>query len=136
MSTVIEVRYSETDRMGIVHHSRYFPLFEVARGDKIKEIGMSYADMEKMGVMIPLIESGAKYIEGLRYGDSAEILCDVTALSPAKCEFSYTVKRIPDGKIMTTGFTRHGFVDSDFKAMNLKKKFPELYEKLEKMLCK
>lgn len=137
MTTIVmEVRYAETDMMGIMHHSRYYPWFEAARTEFIKQIGMSYSDMEKMGAMMPLTETGAKYIDGLKYEERAEVSCELTALSPARCEFSYTVKRISDGKVTTTGITRHGFVDGGFKPINLKKKFPETYKKLEELLVK
>ena len=132
----MEVRYAETDMMGIMHHSRYYPWFESARTEFIKQIGVSYSEMERMGAMMPLTETGAKYIDGLKYEDRAEVSCELTALSAARCEFSYTVKRISDGKITTTGITRHGFVDGGFKPINLKKKFPELYQKLENLLVK
>ncbi|MBQ7793411.1 MAG: acyl-CoA thioesterase [Clostridia bacterium] len=130
-TTLLEVRYAETDMMGIMHHSRYYPWFEVARGDFIKQIGMSYSEMEQMGIMLPLIESGAKYIEGLKYEQKAEVTCSLCELSAARCGFAYTVRRLSDGKITTTGITRHGFVAADtFRPINMKKKYPELYEKL------
>ncbi len=133
--TILEVRYAETDMMGIMHHSRYYPWFELARGDFIKQIGISYSEMEKMGIMLPLTETGAKYLEGLKYEEKAEVSCSLCELSAARCGFKYSIKRLSDGHITTTGLTRHGFVDSNtFKPMNLKKKFPELYEKLEKLL--
>ena len=131
--TKMEVRYAETDMMGIMHHSRYYPWFEVARTQFIKQIGISYSEMEEMGILLPLTETGAKYIMGLRYEEEAEVWCTLTELSAARCGFSYVVKRISDGKICTTGITRHGFVDKNFKPINLKKKYPELYEKLEKL---
>ena len=64
--THLTVRYAETDMMGIVHHSRYYPWFEVARTDFIKKIGMSYTEMEKMGIMLPLTETAAKYYYGFK----------------------------------------------------------------------
>ena len=133
-TTVLEVRYAETDMMGIMHHSRYYPWFEVARTEFIKQVGMTYSEMEKMGVMIPLTETEAKYISGLKYEERAEVSCTLFELSAARCGFKYTVKRLSDGKITTTGITRHGFVDSEFKAINLKKKFPELYSRFEGLL--
>ena len=133
-TTVLEVRYAETDMMGIMHHSRYYPWFEVARTEYIKQVGMTYSEMEKMGVMIPLTETEAKYISGLKYEERAEVSCTLFELSAARCGFKYTVKRLSDGKITTTGITRHGFVDSEFKAINLKKKFPELYSRFEGLL--
>ncbi|MEE0945014.1 MAG: thioesterase family protein [Clostridia bacterium] len=133
-TTVLEVRYAETDMMGIMHHSRYYPWFEVARTEFIKQVGMTYSKMEKMGVMIPLTETQAKYISGLKYEERAEVSCTLFELSAARCGFKYTVKRLSDGKITTTGITRHGFVDREFKAINLKKKFPELYTRFESLL--
>ena len=58
--TRLTVRYAETDMMGVVHHSRYYPWFEQARTDFIKETGLTYSDMERMGILLPLIETGCK----------------------------------------------------------------------------
>ena len=71
--TELRVRYAETDRMGLVHHSRYYPWFEIARGDFIKQSGMSYRAMEEAGVLLPLTETGAKYLDGLKYDEEAVI---------------------------------------------------------------
>ncbi|MBQ6558755.1 MAG: thioesterase family protein, partial [Clostridia bacterium] len=59
--TFLTVRYAETDMMGIVHHSRYYPWFEVARTEFIKKTGLTYTEMEQMGILLPLTETGAKY---------------------------------------------------------------------------
>ena len=58
--TRLTVRYAETDMMGVFHHSRYYPWFEQARTDFIKETGLTYSDMERMGILLPLIETGCK----------------------------------------------------------------------------
>ncbi len=132
---VLEVRYAETDMMGIMHHSRYYPWFEAARTEFIKQAaGLSYSEMERMGILLPLTETGAKYYDGLRYEERAEVECSLCGLSAARCSFAYKVRRLSDGKITTDGFTRHGFVNRDFVPINLKKKFPQLYERLEKIV--
>ena len=82
--TYLTVRYAETDMMGIVHHSRYYPWFEVARTDFIKKTGMRYSDMEKMGIMIPLTKTGAKYIYGLKYEDEVVVTCRMSKLTVAR----------------------------------------------------
>lgn len=128
--TYLTVRYAETDMMGIVHHSRYYPWFEAARTDFIKKIGISYTEMEKMGVMLPLTETGAKYLYGLKYEDEVMITCRLMKLSVARCEFNYEVYKLPEMKLMSTGKTCHGFVGSDFTPINLKKMHPDLWEKL------
>ncbi|MCC8168864.1 MAG: acyl-CoA thioesterase [Oscillospiraceae bacterium] len=128
--TYLTVRYAETDMMGIVHHSRYYPWFEVARTDFIKKSGVSYTEMENMGVMLPLTETGAKYLYGLKYEDEVLITCKLTKLSVARCEFNYEVYKMPEMKLMSTGKTGHGFVNRDFVPINLKKTHPDLWEKL------
>ena len=128
--TYLTVRYAETDMMGIVHHSRYYPWFEQARTDFIKETGISYSQMEKMGVLLPLVETGARYLNGLTYEDEVLVTTQLRVLKAAKCEFYYEVYRMPERKLCATGKTVHGFVDPAFRPMNLKKKFPELWDKL------
>ena len=50
--STVEVRYAETDQMGIAHHSNYAVWFEVARTDFIKAAGISYTDVEKEGIIL------------------------------------------------------------------------------------
>lgn len=132
--TRLTVRYAETDMMGIVHHSRYYPWFEMARTDFIKESGMTYTEMENMGVLLPLTETGAKYIEGLKYEDEVLVTCKLTRLTVARCEFNYEVYRLPEMKLMSTGRTAHGFVSREFAPINLKKTYPDLWEKMSNLL--
>lgn len=132
--TYLSVRYAETDKMGIMHHSRYYPWYEVARGDFIKEYGGSYAELEAAGVLMPLTESYSKYIYGLKYDEEAVIYCKVTELSVARCKFEYEVYRVSDNTLVNKGYTKHGFVDSDFKAVNLKKANPKAWELLESLV--
>ena len=130
--THLTVRYAETDMMGIVHHSRYYPWFEVARTDFIKKIGMSYTEMEKMGIMLPLTETAAKYYYGLKYEDEVLVTCKMTRLTVARCEFTYEVYKLPEKKLMTVGKT--GFVNREFVPINLKKLYPEIWNKMHDLL--
>lgn len=67
--TQIRVRYAETDQMGVVYHSNFFPYFESARAESIRELGLTYADMEKMGVIMPVIDVHCRYLRPARYDD-------------------------------------------------------------------
>lgn len=68
-ATQIRVRYAETDQMGVVYHSNYFYYFESARAESIRQMGFTYADMEKMGVIMPVIEVQCKYLRPAKYDD-------------------------------------------------------------------
>ena len=70
--TKVTVRYAETDRMGIVHHSNYPIWYEIARNDYIKMFGISYTDMENAGVMTPLLNLSCHFgIPALYEDDSS-----------------------------------------------------------------
>jgi acyl-CoA thioester hydrolase len=67
--TQVRVRYAETDQMGFVYHSNFFYYFESSRAESIRQLGYTYADMEKMGVIMPVIEVNCKYLAPARYDD-------------------------------------------------------------------
>lgn len=68
-ASTIRVRYAETDQMGVVYHSHYFQYFEVVRAESIRHLGFTYADMEKMGVIMPVIEVQCRYLRPALYDD-------------------------------------------------------------------
>lgn len=67
--TKIRVRYAETDQMGVVYHSNYFPYFESARTESIRQLGFTYADMEKMGVIMPVVDVHCRYLRPALYDE-------------------------------------------------------------------
>ncbi|MCH5689232.1 acyl-CoA thioesterase [Niabella sp. W65] len=67
--TKIRVRYAETDQMGVVYHGHYFQYFEVARAECIRHLGFTYADMEKAGIIMPVVEVNCKYLRPALYDD-------------------------------------------------------------------
>ncbi|MFL0197484.1 acyl-CoA thioesterase [Clostridium sp. WILCCON 0269] len=131
--TKVIVRYVETDKMGIVHHSNYYIYFEEARTQFIQNTGISYSKIEENGIMFPLIESNCKYIQSAKYEDELIIKTWIKELTPVKAEFNYSVIRKNDQKEIAKGSTLHTFVNNNFKIINLKKKHTELFEKLKSL---
>ncbi|MFA9397421.1 MAG: acyl-CoA thioesterase [Clostridiaceae bacterium] len=132
--TKLTVRYAETDQMGIVYHANYYIWFEVARGDFIKQIGISYKELEDMGIMMPIIETGCRHYQGAKYDDEIIIEAYVNEMSPAKVIFNYNVIREEDNKLLAKGTTTLGFVDKKtFRIVNLKKRNLDLYNKLSSL---
>ncbi len=131
--TELTVRYAETDCMGVVHHATYPIWFEVARTDYIKAVGMSYSDMEKNGVMLPVTGITCKYHQPAKYDDLLVIEARISRLTPARIEFSYAVKRKDGDVLLCEGTSSHGFVDAQsFRPLNFRKAMPELYATMEK----
>lgn len=131
--TELTVRYCETDQMGIVHHSRYYPWFEVGRTEFFASGGVSYGDMEKQGLMLPLVETHCRYIIPARYEDVVIIKTSIKELSPVKIRFSYDVVRKSDSALLAVGETLLAFTNTEFKPINLKKYNPDMWEYVCKM---
>ncbi len=134
MSTVsrVTVRYAETDQMGIAHHAVYPVWYELSRTDFVKSLGITYSQLEKMGVMTPLVELSCHYSGVSRYEDELLVECRISALSPSRVEFSYRIFREGEKKPLNTGSTLHAWVDAQtFRPVNMKKRFPELYAKMK-----
>lgn len=71
--TKVRVRYAEADPMGVVYHSNFFNYFEVARTESVRELGYSYAEMERAGVIMPVVEVHAKFMQPALYDDLLHI---------------------------------------------------------------
>ncbi|HEY6064427.1 MAG TPA: thioesterase family protein [Chitinophagaceae bacterium] len=67
--TKVRVRYAETDQMGVVYHSNFFLYFESARAESIRQLGFTYAGMEKMGIVMPVTDVHCRYLRPAVYDD-------------------------------------------------------------------
>ena len=110
------VRYSETDRMGVVHNSIYYIYMELARTDLVRSEGVTYKEMEDMGIFMPVIESGCRFKAPARYDDRIEIETHIAYLKNAGIRFEYLIRRT-DGVVLATGHSVHAAVDKDFSVI-------------------
>jgi len=105
------VRYGETDQMGVVHHSNYLRYFEVARLEWLSALGVSYASMEKEGLIMPVIDVKVTYKTTALFDDSLTIYIFLSELPRVKIIFSYEIKN-QKGEIVCTGETTLAFLNA------------------------
>jgi acyl-CoA thioester hydrolase len=65
----IRVRYGETDRMGYVYYGNYAEYFEVGRVEALRELGLSYREMEDSGILLPVSDYSIKYLKPAYYDE-------------------------------------------------------------------
>lgn len=109
--TTLRVRYSEADHMGVVHHSHYLIWFEIGRTELMRKIGTPYADLEKAGVYMPVIEAACTYHSSAYYDELLEIESAVTEATRVKVAFTYRVIRPADDRLLASGRTVHVATD-------------------------
>lgn len=123
MSIVLRVGYSETDQMGVVHHSRYLVWFEIGRTELMRDAGCAYSQMEQQGIRMPVVEVACKYVSPARYDDLIEVETRLDEINRASVRFAYKVVRKTDGRLVATGSTRHAATDPDGVPKRLPREF-------------
>ena len=86
--TKLRVRYAETDRMGYAYYGNFAQYFEVGRVEALRQLGMSYKEMEDTGILLPVIEFNIKYFKPAFYDDELTIRTILTELPGTKIKFT------------------------------------------------
>ena len=123
--TEIRVRYAETDKMGIVHHSNYLIWFEAGRSDFCRARGFSYKDMEeKDNALMVVAETYCRYKSPAHYEDELIIRTKVGEIRSRTLRFLYEVVRPADDELLAEGETLHVVTDENKRVRSL----PETYK--------
>ena len=82
-AVTFRVRYSETDQMGTYYNSRPLEWFELGRTDFLRNIGVPYAELERKGFLLPVIEAHLEYHGRARYDDLLKLVTTATMVGRA-----------------------------------------------------
>ena len=122
--TMIRVRYSETDKMGIVYYANYLVWFEIGRTDYCRARGFSYREMEENdNSFLVVAESYCRYKAPAYYDDELIIRTHITELRKRSLRFGYEIIRASDDTIVAEGETGHVVTDSSGRVRS----FPDGY---------
>lgn len=109
--TELRVRYSETDQMGTFYNSRVLEWFEVARTECLRATGLPYAEFERRGALLPLIEAGLRFQGRARYDDLLQIDTRISLAGRASVRFDHVIVQAAGGGTVASGFTLHAITD-------------------------
>jgi len=110
-STKTRVRYSETDQMGVVYHGNYAQFFEMGRTEWLRSLGVTYKDMEKSGIILPVVSINLIFIKSALYDDILTIHTFLKKEPMVKIEFNYEIKNQLD-ELICTGSSVLAFMNS------------------------
>jgi acyl-CoA thioester hydrolase len=129
--TEIRVRYAETDQMGHAHHMNYLAWFELGRTELMRENGISYARMERDGVLLPVARAELTYRQGAGYDERVDILTRVTEVRSRSVTFGYEALRTDDGVHLASGLTTLVCTDAELRP----RRMPEPARRILEALC-
>ena len=127
----IRVNYSDTDKMGFVHHSNYAKIYENARWETLREIGGPYSEIEELGVFMPVIDMDFRFIKPAYYDDLLTVTTIISELPKSRIKFEFELKNEME-EIINISNLSCAFIDSETSKVLRPPHI--LIEKLEKEL--
>ncbi|MFT4684750.1 MAG: acyl-CoA thioester hydrolase [Flavobacteriales bacterium] len=106
----VRVRYGETDQMGYVYYGNYASYFEVGRVEWLRDLGVSYKEMENNGIMLPVSNLNVTYLKPAKYDDLITIKTTLKKIPTAKIEFDFEIFNVQN-ELLTKGYTSLVFID-------------------------
>lgn len=117
----VEIRYAETDQMGVVYHANYLVWMEIGRTSLIKELGFTYAGLEKEGYLSPVIDISIQYKAAMKYGQTATVRTWVESHGKLRTVYGYEILH-EDKTVAAAATSEHVLVKKDsFRPISLRK---------------
>ena len=107
-----QVRFEETDPLGIVWHGRYASYYEDARSAAGEKYGIGYLDLHRNGIVAPIRIMHSDYHRPLRYHENFTIEGIFHWTEAARIDIEYII-RDKEGLLATTGYTVQIMLDMD-----------------------
>jgi len=108
---LFRVRYSETDQMGTFYNSRALEWFECGRTELMRACGLPYAEMERRGAFLPLVESHVEYQGRARYDDLLKMTSKGSLVGKVRLRVDVEIIQAESGAPVACGYTIHAVTD-------------------------
>lgn len=106
------VRYGETDQMGYLYYGNYAQYYEIGRAEMIRELGLTYADMEAVhGVLMPVMSLNQRFVRPARYDELMTIKTTLRHLPDNFITFHHEIFN-EKNKLVNGGSVKLCFVDA------------------------
>lgn len=112
----LRVRYAETDQMGVVYHANHFIWFEVGRVEFLRQLGISYREMEQNHrCSMAVVDARCRYRAPAHYDDEIIVRTHLKNVRASLVHFGYELVRVSDGTVLAEGETTHLALDGEMK---------------------
>jgi len=115
--------------MGVVYHSRYFEWFEAARTEMLRTIGLPYAQLEKDGLSLPVVEAQCRFLKSVLYDEVTQIETRLVEVSRSKIRLAYKVLGNDNTDLRAEGYTIHCYMGRKGMAVRAPNKLALFLEK-------
>lgn len=108
--TSIRVRYSDTDQMQYVYYGNYASYYEVGRVESLRQLGLTYRELEAMGIIMPVLENHSEYLQPALYDELLRVVVTIPEKPSVRIRFQYQIFN-EKGTLIHRGETLLAFVN-------------------------
>lgn len=108
--TSIRVRYSDTDQMKYVYYGNYASYYEVGRVESLRQLGLTYSELEAMGIIMPVLENHSEYLQPALYDELLRVVVTIPEKPSVRIRFQYQIFN-KKGVLIHRGETLLAFVN-------------------------
>jgi acyl-CoA thioester hydrolase len=113
------VRYGETDQMKVVYHANYLVWCEIGRTDLIRMLGTSYADIERQGVSLAVVDASLRYHAAAKYDDMIRVRTTLVEARSRTVTFDYVIENAETGVKLVSARTTLASINDDGKLVSM-----------------
>jgi len=127
--TKIRVLYADTDAMGVVYHTNYIKWFELGRNEFMRQLGIPYTELGKIGLNLPLIKVSCEYLKFATYDQLLNVETKFDYIKKATVRFNSRIWDENKENLVAEGYTIHVCTNNEGKIRRIPKLFLELINK-------
>ena len=110
----MRVRYGETDRMGFLFHAHYANYYEVGRTECIRQLGLTYREIEDAGVLMPVTDLSIKFLLPAGYDETITVISTIPSLPAVRMVVHGEMKN-EQGQVINQSEVRLTFLEASSK---------------------
>jgi len=127
--TKVRVIYADTDAMGIVYHTNYIRWFELGRNELMRQLGVAYTELEKLGLNLPLTKVSCHYLAPAKYDHLIIVETKFDYIKRASIKFNSKIWDENQEKLLVEGYTIHACTNTEGKIRRIPRLLLELTDK-------
>ncbi len=111
--------------MGVVYHPNYLVWCEMGRTELIRELAMSYRNVEESGVLLAVAEANVRYRQSARYDDLVRVDTRVSGVGSRMVTFEYSIQNVESGEELATARTSLASIDREGRVISMPRELRE-----------
>ena len=121
--------YADTDAMGVVYHTNYIKWFEIGRSELMRQLGVPYPELGKVGLNLPLIKVSCEYLKFATYDQLLTVETEFDYIKKATVRYNSRIWNENKENLIAEGYTIHACTNNEGKIRRIPKLLLELINK-------